>query len=295
MRGRKGGNDDDAAPMLPCVSCRRGSTLVRQLIGIRAMAKGRPGSTKAAAAGSPARKRARKQEVDEDLAVPPQNWERVLGLVKDWRAAGPSAPVDTMGCERLQDPNADAKTQRFHTLVSLMLSSQTKDQVTAAAMERLHAMGLTVQNVADKFSEEEIDEAICKVGFHTTKAKRIKEAARILIEKHDGDIPDTADGLMALPGVGPKMAFICMNVAWGKPSGIGVDVHVHRITNRIGWCNDTPNPEKTRARLEAWLPVDEWIDINPLLVGFGQLLCTPRAPKCRDCPLADGLCKSAEI
>ena len=114
------------------------------------------------------------------------------------------------------------------------------------------------------FSQQKI-----KVGFHSTKAKRLKAAAKILLEKYDGDIPDTAEKLQELPGVGPKMAFITMNVAFGQPSGIGVDVHVHRIANRLGWCK-TKKPEDTRKALEAWLPVEEWIPINPLLVGFGK-------------------------
>ena len=78
-----------------------------------------------------------------------------------------------------------------------------------------------------------------------------------------------------------------------KPSGIGVDVHVHRITNRLGW-NETKNPENTRKVLESWLPKEEWIPINPLLVGFGQLHCTPRKPKCKGCPV-EKYCPSIEF
>ena len=87
------------------------------------------------------------------------------------------------------------------------------------------------------------------------------------------------------------MAYLAMNVAWGEASGIGVDVHVHRITNRLGW-HETKTPEETRKSLEAWLPVSEWIPINPLLVGFGQIHCTPLRPKCSTCPVgAQGHCK----
>ena len=214
----------------------------------------------------------------------PKEWREVYSEITTFREKGPLAPVDTMGCERLADPEADPKTYRFQTLVSLMLSSQTKDQVTAAAVKRLQERGLTVDNVANNLSEEEIDELICKVGFHNTKAKRIKAAAKICLDKYDGDIPDTAELLQELPGVGPKMAYITMNVAFGKPSGIGVDVHVHRITNRLGW-NTTKTPEDTRKALESWLPVEKWISINPLLVGFGQLHCLPRNPKCNECPV----------
>lgn len=100
------------------------------------------------------------------------------------------------------------------------------------------------------------------------------------------------------------MAYLVMNVGWGEPTGICVDVHVHRISERLGWVpehvlgkNGSPRkktPEDTRAALESWLPKDEWIEINPLLVGFGQLTCTPLRPKCHECPLArDGSCPSA--
>jgi len=101
--------------------------------------------------------------------------------------------------------------------------------------------------------------------------------------------------LTSLPGVGPKMAYLCLSVAWGRDEGIGVDVHVHRITNLWGW-NDTKQPEETRKALQSWLPRDRWHDINNLLVGFGQTICLPVGRKCGECKLADkGLCPSAVV
>lgn len=91
------------------------------------------------------------------------------------------------------------------------------------------------------------------------------------------------------------MAYLCMSAAWGKDEGIGVDVHVHRITNLWGW-HKTKQPEETRTALQAWLPRDKWHDINNLLVGFGQTICLPVGRKCGDCKLADrGLCPSAVV
>lgn len=91
------------------------------------------------------------------------------------------------------------------------------------------------------------------------------------------------------------MAYLCMSAAWGRDEGIGVDVHVHRITNLWGW-HKTQQPEQTRAALESWLPKDKWHDINNLLVGFGQTICLPVARKCGECKLADrGLCPSAVV
>lgn len=136
---------------------------------------------------------------------------------------------------------------------------------------------------------------INKVGFHNLKTKYIKQTAEILRDKWKSDIPDSIEGLVSLPGVGPKMAYLTMSAAWGRDEGIGVDVHVHRITNLWGW-HKTQTPEQTRAALESWLPRDKWHDINNLLVGFGQTICLPVGRKCGDCKLADrGLCPSAVV
>lgn len=89
------------------------------------------------------------------------------------------------------------------------------------------------------------------------------------------------------------MAYLTLSAAWGRDEGIGVDVHVHRITNLWGW-HKTQNPEQTRTALESWLPKDKWHDINNLLVGFGQTICLPVGRKCGDCKLSErGLCPSA--
>jgi endonuclease-3 len=99
--------------------------------------------------------------------------------------------------------------------------------------------------------------------------------------------------MMSLPGVGPKMSYLLMSCAWGRHEGIGVDVHVHRITNLWGW-HKTKNPEETRAALQSWLPKDKWHEINWLLVGFGQAICLPVGRKCGSCTVGlQGLCPSA--
>jgi endonuclease-3 len=156
-----------------------------------------------------------------------------------------------------------------------------------------------------------------QVGFHNRKTEYIKKAAVIMRDKHGGDIPDTFAGLTALPGVGPKMAHLCLSAAWDRTEGIGVDVHVHRyfktwlcvlfgvrfanyqltinrITNLWGWVKTT-TPEGTREALESWLPRDKWREINFMLVGFGQTICLPRGRKCGDCTLSNGLCRAAFV
>ncbi|XP_054921748.1 endonuclease III-like protein 1 isoform X2 [Dermacentor andersoni] len=116
------------------------------------------------------------------------------------------------------------------------------------------------------------------------KAKHLKQTAKVLLEKYDGDIPDSVEGLCSLPGVGPKMAYLAMSCGWGHTVGIGVDTHVHRISNRLGWLPaPTKTPEQTRKALEAWLPRELWDEVNHLLVGFGQTVCKPVGPKCSTC------------
>ncbi|KAF7585276.1 Endonuclease III-like protein 1 [Aspergillus hancockii] len=239
---------------------------------------------------------------DEDGSYrvePPSNWETMYSTVKKMREANPTAPVDTMGCAELYWRASSPRDRRFQTLVALMLSSQTKDTVTAVAMQRLHTeLGdgqaplvettmvkdetedsksalardstLNLENILS-VSPERLNEMIWTVGFHNNKTKYIKAAAVILRDQYNSDIPSTAEELMKLPGVGPKMAYLCMSAAWGKHEGIGVDVHVHRITNLWGW-NKTKNPEETRKALESWLPKDKWHEINKLLVGLGQTI-----------------------
>jgi endonuclease-3 len=178
-----------------------------------------------------------------------------------------------------------------------MLSSQTKDTVTAAAIANLQAAlpgGLTLSSIR-AVEPETLNLLIHSVGFHNNKTRYIKAVAEILHTEYADDIPSTAEGLMALPGVGPKMAYLCMSAAWGQTEGIGVDVHVHRITNLWGW-HTTKTPEETRKMLQGWLPREKWHEINHLLVGFGQTICTPVGRDCTKCDLSTrGLCPSAVV
>jgi len=252
---------------------------------------------------------------------PPAHWEEIYDAVREMRKHG-GAPVDTMGCERLADPSMSEKVcpspppanippipilpplpltppqdQRFQTLLALMLSSQTRDPVTATAIHTLHRAlpgGLTLASILATPAET-LNALIRPVGFHNAKTAHILATAALLARDHAADIPDTAAGLMALPGVGPKMAFLCLSAAWGRTEGIGVDVHVHRITNRWGW-HRTRGPEETRRVLEAWLPRERWREVNALLVGFGQTVCLPVGRRCGECAVGRrGLCPSAVV
>jgi endonuclease-3 len=227
-------------------------------------------------------------------AEPPANWEKVYNITAEMRKRV-LAPVDTMGCESLAEESRSPLDRRLQTLIALMLSSQTKDTVTAVAMKNLQENipgGFNLEGLLN-VEPEYLNELIGKVGFHNNKTKYIKKVAPILRDDFGGDIPDTIEGLISLPGVGPKMGYLTLSAAWGRHEGIGVDVHVHRITNLWGW-HKTNNPEGTRAELESWLPKEKWHDINHLLVGFGQTICLPVGRKCGECELSSlGLCPSA--
>ncbi|GAA6088952.1 endonuclease III-like protein 1 [Tachysurus ichikawai] len=221
----------------------------------------------------------------------PPDWRRQLSFIREMRSRR-DAPVDLMGAEKCYDPQATPEVMRFQVLVSLMLSSQTKDQVTAAAMERLRAHNLSVSSIL-KMDEDKLGKLIYPVGFWKTKVKYLKQATEMIHREFGDDIPDTPEGLVRLPGVGPKMAHLAMAIAWKQVSGIGVDTHVHRISNRVGWTRSTTkNPEETRRALEEWLPRDLWCEINWLLVGFGQQVCLPISPLCSTC-LNQHTCPSA--
>lgn len=216
----------------------------------------------------------------------PPNWKAVLENLREMRK-GFDAPVDSMGCDKCYDTNAKAEVIRYQSLLSLMLSSQTKDQVTHAAMLRLREHGCTIDQILAT-SDEELGKLIIPVGFWKSKVKYIKNTSEILKKQYNYDIPKTVVDLCKLPGVGPKMAHLCMKTAWGEVTGIGVDTHVHRISNRLGWVN-TKKPEETRKVLESWLPYELWSEVNHLLVGFGQQICQPTKPQCATC-LNHNLC-----
>ena len=238
---------------------------------------------KAKAAASP--KSPRSPRAPFEPLEPPAGWRRTWDCVRELRADR-SAVVDSMGCERLAEPGASDEDRQYQTLVSLMLSSQTKDTVNAATMAKLIARGLSVDKILDEIPEAEFHEMIKGVGFHNVKTKTIREATRRLRDDHGGKVPRTMDELLALPGVGPKMALLVMKCAFDIVVGVSVDTHVHRICNQLGWTGGEPttdkasfatkDPEKTRQAIESWMPTDIWGDVNLLLVGLGQEVQTEK-------------------
>lgn len=194
------------------------------------------------------------------------------------------APVDTMGCHMLGE-REDPKVYRFQTLISLMLSSQTKDIETHKAMERLKGIdGGLIPSVLMKQDVKYIDSLIKNVGFHNKKAENIILAAKKCEEEYDGDIPKNLEELITFKGVGMKMGTLAMNHCWNKLDGIGVDVHVHRIANMLKWCK-TNKPDDTEKALQELFPKELWFEINSALVGIGQTICGSKKKLCDECPI----------
>ncbi|MGD8441707.1 MAG: endonuclease III [Holophagae bacterium] len=180
----------------------------------------------------------------------------------------------------------DATRSPFHLLVSCVISLRTKDEVTHEASRRLFDLADTPDTLA-ALAEDRIADTIYPAGFYRTKAGQLRRIGRILVECHGGEVPPNESALLELPGVGRKTANLVLGLGFGIPA-ICVDTHVHRISNRLGLVS-TPTPEATERALQRALPTDLWIDINDLLVTFGQNQCHPTSPRCSTCPL-DDLC-----
>ncbi|KHN30103.1 endonuclease III homolog 2, chloroplastic-like isoform X1 [Glycine soja] len=234
-------------------------------------------------------------ELPQISSEAPAHWKMVLQGIRQMRSsADEHQPVAR---EKAAD-TVPPKERRFAVLTSSLLSSQTKEHVTRGATQRLGENDLLTADAMDKADEETIKKLIYPVGFYKRKASNLKKIANICLLKYDGDIPSSIEELLLLPGVGPKIAHLVMIVGWNNVQGICVDTHVHRICNRLGWVSrpgskqKTLTPEETRQALQRWLPKEEWVPINTLLVGFGRAICTPLRPHCGDCSV-NRFCPSA--
>jgi len=198
----------------------------------------------------------------------------VMGLLR--RAApGWNVPAVTLIAERYTDP--------FRVLIATVLSLRTQDETTAAASRRLFARADTPAAM-ERLRAATIARLIYPVGFYRTKAKAIRAICRDLRTRFDGQVPRDLDALLTLQGVGRKTANLVLTLGFRAP-GICVDTHVHRITNRWGYVR-TVTPHETEMALRRKLPRRHWIEINDLLVAFGQHLCRPISPHCTRCPIA---------
>ncbi len=171
----------------------------------------------------------------------------------------------------------------FRVLVATLLSLRTQDATTREASERLFPIADTPEAML-RLPVSRIARLIFPVGFYRTKARAIRAICRDLIDRFEGRVPDDLDQLLTLRGVGRKTANLVVTVGFAKP-GICVDIHVHRISNRLGFVR-TKTPDQTELALRAKLPRRYWIGYNDLLVAFGQNVCRPVSPHCSRCPVA---------
>jgi endonuclease-3 len=184
-----------------------------------------------------------------------------------------------------EDPAVTQVSQKkdpFLVLISCILSLRTQDETTHQASRRLFTLATRPEEMI-ALSPKKIEKAIYPVGFYRNKTGTILDISRTLIEKYEGRVPDEIDELLKLKGVGRKTANLVVTLGYGKP-GICVDTHVHRLTNRWGYVS-TKTPEETESALRKKLPPRYWIEINDMLVSFGQKICHPTSPRCSTCPL----------
>ncbi len=172
----------------------------------------------------------------------------------------------------------------FAVLVGTILSARTKDACTAGAVKRLFAAGGNTPQGLERLTIAKLEKLIYPVGFYHDKARHLKALPKALREKFNGKLPHTVEELCFLPGVGRKTANLTVAVGFNLPA-ICVDVHVHRICNRLGLIK-TKTPLETEMTLRKILPVKYWKTWNSHLVSFGQTRCAPVRPKCDGCPIA---------
>jgi len=173
---------------------------------------------------------------------------------------------------------------RYLVLIACILSLRTNDLTTYPATLRMLEIGREPKDFA-YCDVDRLAKAIYPVGFYQNKAKQIVELSKIIVEELDNKVPDTIEDLIKFKGVGRKTANLVLAKGYNVPA-ICVDVHVHRICNRLGYVK-TKNPEETEFALREKLPVKYWLDINTLLVTHGQNVCKPVKPNCSECPIAE--------
>lgn len=204
----------------------------------------------------------------------PKNIQKVMQILKK------NYPTHTKTTlNRMRD-----NPQAFRILISCLLSLRTQDKNTEIASNRLFAVADTPQKIL-KLSDKRLQKLIFSSGHYKKKTMILKYVSKVILEKYNGEVPDNKEELLSIKYIGPKTANIVLAFAFGKLV-IPIDVHCHRIPNRIGWL-ETKTPEKTEKELEKILPKKYWRDFNSIFVQFGKTICLPISPKCSECPIKD--------
>ena len=193
------------------------------------------------------------------------------------------SPIVTLIAKERPDP--------YRVLISCLLSLRTKDATTAQASSRLFRLAETPREMLG-LPLEKIEKTIYPVGFYRVKARVLHSVSKDILSRFGGEVPSTLEELLSLKGVGRKTGNLVLTLGFGKP-GICVDIHVHRISNRLGFVK-TGSPDETEFALRKKLPGRFWIEYNNILVAFGQNVCLPVSPRCSVCPV-NRLCQKAGV
>jgi endonuclease III len=216
-----------------------------------------------------------------------QTVDRVLGRL--------AKKIDGLARPAVEKISESQKEDPFQILISTLLSARTQDATTLAASTRLFAKARTPEAMA-RLSVRQIEKLIYPVSFYRNKAVFVKETSKRLVQAFAGlsaearsakvdRVPSTLEELITLPGVGRKTANLVLILAFRSKKNICVDIHVHRISNRLGWVR-TRTPEETEQALYATIPKRWWPVINLYLVTWGQNVCRPVYPRCHECAIA---------
>jgi len=184
--------------------------------------------------------------------------------------------------ERMVRPHVGIWDDPFRILITAIMSTRTKDEVTDRASLKLFCIFPDVRDLA-RADAKIVADLIRPVGFYRTKAVTLVKAARMIEDKYHGNIPDRLEDLLQIPGVGRKVAAIVLSYGLGKDA-IAVDTHVQRISNRLGLVR-SKTPEKTEVILRRKIRRERWNEVNAYFVSFGKTICTPKRPKCNLCTL----------
>jgi len=179
----------------------------------------------------------------------------------------------------------------FKVLISTILSPRAKDTQTEKVSKELFKIAPTPEKII-KLQDKQLQKIIYSIGFYKIKSKRVKQASKFLIENFKGKVPDTLEELIKIPGVGRKVANIVLAECFNKPA-IAVDIHVFRISNRLG-LTKSKKPIDTEKALENIFPKNEWKNINRALVVHGQNICLPISPICSKCKI-ENYCNKIDV
>jgi endonuclease-3 len=224
-----------------------------------------------------------KTEADPATDKRPFAIEEAISILREATAPYPKAALFELF--------AEGYNSVFEILVACIISIRTRDESTLPVARRLFAKARTPQEMA-ALSIEEIDDLIGLCTFHEPKSRTIRGIAQAAVRDHGGRLPCDLGALLAMHGVGPKCANLALGIACNLPL-IGVDIHVHRVTNRWGYIREK-TPEKTLEALMRKLPRPYWVEINALLVPFGKHICTGSRPHCSTCPLLE-MCRQVGV